>query len=295
MPSLQGKLIRWSMRIRPRVKLSIQKSRQLLDSATKWIPVPKQNTYQEEHIHNIPVLWVTPPNHNQQVVLYFHGGGYIVGSIDSERLIAGNIALESHARVLIVGYRLAPEYPFPAGLDDALTCYRHLISIGISPQQIVLCGLSAGGGLATALLLKLKSLNELLPRAGILLSPWLDLTGTSPSTTANAKRDSGLSWRMLAPAVEAYVVGDNDIRNPFISPVFADLTGDFLPLLIQVGDMEILLDDSRQFARIAQDAGHEVKLSIWAGMIHGWHMYSIIPEARQAIHEISIFIRQYQT
>lgn len=295
MPSLQGKLIRWSMRLRPRVKLSIQKSRQFLDGATKWIPAPKQNTYQEEHIHDIPALWVTPPNHNQQVILYFHGGAYIVGSIDSERSIAGNIALESHARVLIVGYRLAPEHPFPAGLEDALTCYRYLISIGITAQQIVVCGMSAGGGLATALMLKLKSLGEPLPRAGILLSPWLDLTGTSPSTITNAKRDSGLSWRMLAPAVEAYVVGDNDVRNPLISPVFADLAGDFPPLLIQVGDVEILFDDSRQFAKNAQDTGHEVKLSVWAGMIHGWHMYGMIPEAREAIHEISAFIRQYQS
>jgi len=294
MSSLQGNLIRWLMRVRPRVKLSIQKSRQLLDRATKWMPAPKQNTYQQETIHDIPVLWVTPPNHNQQVILYFHGGAYIVGAIHSERVIAGNIALETGARVFIVGYRLAPEHPFPAGLDDALTCYRHLISIGIAPQQIIICGMSAGGGLATALMLKLKMLGESLPCAGILLSPWLDLTGTSPSTTANAKRDSGLSWRMLAPAVEAYA-GDNDVRNPLISPVFADLSGDFPPLLIQVGDIEILLDDSRQFAKNAQDAGHDVKLSIWSGMVHSWHMYGMVPEARQAIHEISTFIRQYQT
>ncbi|MCU0482404.1 MAG: alpha/beta hydrolase [Anaerolineae bacterium] len=274
--------------------MSIQKSRQFLDGATKWIPTPKQNTYQEERIHDIPVLWVTPPNHNQQVILYFHGGAYIVGTIHSERSIAGNIALETGARVLIVGYRLAPEHPFPAGLDDALTAYRHLIGMGIAPQQIIVCGMSAGGGLATALLLKLKMLGESLPCAGILLSPWLDLTGTSPSTTANAKRDSGLSWRMLSPAVEAYVVGDNEVRNPLISPVFADLTGDFPPLLIQVGDVEILLDDARQLAQNAQRAGHEVKLSIWAGMIHGWHMYGMLPEVRQAIHEISAFIRQHQ-
>lgn len=294
MASLQGNLIRWVMRLRPNTPISIPKTRQFVERATKWIPVPKQNTYQEESINTMPVLWVTPPNHSQQVVLYFHGGGYIVGSIHSEQVIAGNIALESGARVVAIGYRLAPEHPFPAGLEDALSAYRHLISMGIAPQQIIVCGLSAGGGLAMALLLKLKELGEPLPSGAILASPWLDLTGTSSSITANARRDSGLSWNgLLAPAVEAYV-GDNDVRNPFISPVFADLSGDFPPVLIQVGDVEILLDDSRQLAQNLQNAGHDVKLSLWRGMIHGWHMYRMMPEARQAIYEMRDFIRQHQ-
>ncbi|MCL4254315.1 MAG: alpha/beta hydrolase [Anaerolineae bacterium] len=294
MPSLQGNFIRWVMRLRPNTPISIPKTRQFVERTTKWIPVPKQNTYQEESINTMPVLWVTPPNHSQQVVLYLHGGGYIVGSIHSEQVIAGNIALESGARVVAIGYRLAPEHPFPAGLEDALSAYRHLISMGIAPQQIIVCGLSAGGGLAMALLLKLKELGEPLPSGAILASPWLDLTGTSSSITANARRDSGLSWNgLLAPAVEAYV-GDNDVRNPLISPVFADLSGDFPPVLIQVGDVEILLDDSRQLAQNLQNAGHDVKLSLWRGMIHGWHMYRMMPEARQAIYEMRDFIRQHQ-
>ncbi|HRF96849.1 MAG TPA: alpha/beta hydrolase fold domain-containing protein, partial [Aggregatilineales bacterium] len=178
------------------------------------------------------------------------------------------------------------------GLEDALACYRHILAMGISPQNIIVGGVSAGGGLTIALLLKLRELGEPLPQACVLVSAWLDLTGASPSVTENERYDSGISWKTLTPSISAYA-GDMDIQHPMISPVFADLAG-LPPMLIQVGDIEILRDDSLQFAEKAQKAGCHVKLSIWKGMMHAWHMYRIIPEARQATDEIVSFIMTHQ-
>jgi acetyl esterase/lipase len=255
---------------------------------TKYLAGPKSNTYQEATMDSVRVLWITPPTPSQQVMIYLHGGAYTIGSHQTERVIAGAIASQSGAKILLPDYRLAPEHPFPAGLEDALTCYRGVLAMGISPQNIIVGGVSAGGGLTVALMLKLKELGEPLPKACVLLSAWLDFTGTSPSVTENASHDSGISWKVLTPSISAYA-GNVDIRHPMISPVFADLAG--LPLmLIQVGDIEILRDDSLQFAEKAQQAGCEVKLSIWRGMIHGWHMFRIIPEARQATDEVVAFI-----
>ncbi|MDX2077375.1 MAG: alpha/beta hydrolase [bacterium] len=289
MSSIRGKFVRRMMKFQPDLgKFSFEKQRNMITFMTKYLSGPKSNTYQEATIGDIPVLWVTPPAPSQQVMIYFHGGAYTIGSHQTERVIAGAIAAQSGAKLLLPHYRLAPEHPFPAGLEDALACYRQVVASGISPQNIIVGGISAGGGLTIALMLKLKELGEPLPKACVLVSAWLDLTGTAPSIIENARYDSGISWQTLIPSISAYA-GDIDIRHPMISPVFADLAG-LPPVLIQVGDIEILRDDSLQFAEKAQKAGCQVKVSIWRGMIHGWHMYRIIPEARQATDEIVSFI-----
>lgn len=289
MTSFRGNLLRVLMKMRPNPQdVPFERQREIIGNLMRRFTGPKQNTYQETRIQDIPALWITPPQPAQQVMLYLHGGGYTIGSQHTERMIAGHIALLSRAKILVPHYRLAPEAPFPAALDDVLACYQHLLDSGIAPENIIVGGLSAGGGLTVALMLKLRDLGQPLPRAGVLLSAWLDLTGTAPSITENTPHDSGVSWNVLIPSVKAYI-GSEDVHHPLISPVFADLHG-LPPMLVQVGDIEILLDDSRQFAQRAQAAGSPVELRVWRGMIHGWHIYRFVPEARQATQEIADFI-----
>jgi epsilon-lactone hydrolase len=293
MPSFRSKLLQLMMKMRPnRDDVPFMEQRPIIERMAKLISAPKEVTYHETTIDHIPILWVEPPAPTGQVMLYLHGGGYTIGSHLTEKSIIGKIALLSGAKMLVPHYRLAPEHPFPAALDDALTCYRWLLNNGTQPEQIMVGGLSAGGGLTMALLLKLRELGEPLPQAGILISAWLDLTGTAESVSRNTPHDSGVSWKVLMPSVKAYV-GDDNVRNPLISPVFADLTG-MPPLLIQVGSIEILLDDSQCLAANAHNAGVDVTLRVWDGMIHGWHLYSFVPEAHQAIAEIAAYIKQHQ-
>lgn len=286
-------MLRWGMKFRPNTdNVPFERQREIINGLMERLPGPKVNSYQETTIAGIPALRIIPPTPSQQVLLYFHGGAYTVGSRHTERMIAGNIAAQSGATVLVPEYRLAPEHPFPAALDDAVACYEFLLSSAVQTENLIVGGLSAGGGLTAALLLKLRELDRSLPRAAVLLSPWLDLTGTAVAIKHNAALDSGLSWELLIPSVKAYA-GEHDLRHPLISPVFAELQG-LPPLLIQVGDIEILLDDARQFAAKAEAAGVHVQLRLWEGMIHAWHVYRIIPEARRAVDEIVAFLRSYQ-
>lgn len=290
MPSFSASVLRWLMKYRPFPdNVPFAQQRDIMERMMGVFPGPKQNRYEDTMIGKIPCLWMTPPNATQQVMLYFHGGAYTLGSQHTERPLAGHIALQSQARILIPHYALAPEQPFPAAIDDALACYQFLLNSGIAPQQIVVGGLSAGGGLTMALLLRLRELGMPMPRAAVLISAWLDLTGEAPSVAQNTPHDSGVSWKLLAPSVVAYA-GTEDVKHPLISPVFADPTG-LPPLLIQVGGAEILLDDSRVTADKAQAAGVNVTLSIYPDMIHGWHLFRFVPEARRAIREIADFIR----
>ncbi len=290
MPSFSANLMRWLMKYRPiPVDVPFAEQREVMERMMRMLPGPKQNRYEETTMGNVRCLWITPPNASQQVLLYFHGGAYTLGSPNTERILAGHIALDSHARVLMPQYALAPEQPFPAALNDAVACYQALLSSGIAPQNIIVGGLSAGGGLAMALLLRLRELSVPLPRAAVLVSAWLDLTGEAPSIAHNTPHDSGVSWKMLTPSVAAYA-GTEDVKHTLISPVFADPTG-LPPLLIQVGGSEILLDDSRVMAEKAQAAGVRVTLSLYPGMIHGWHLFRFAPEARRASREIADFVR----
>ena len=225
-----------------------------------------------------------------KVVLYVHGGGYVMGSAGSHRDMTGRLSKAAGARVLSLNYRLAPEHPFPAPVDDAVTAYRWLLAQGISPDNIAVAGDSAGGGLAIATLLSLRDAGEPLPAAGIGISPWVDMEGTGESMTTRAAVDPVVQKEGLLGMAKLYL-GDADPKSPLAAPLHADLGG-LPPLLLQVGDAETLLDDSTRLAEKARAAGVDVTLKVWDEMPHVWHLFApILPEGRQAIDEIGSFFQ----
>ncbi len=235
--------------------------------------------------------WVPKrPDPGQLVVVYFHGGGYCLGSPRSHRHLAASIASAADAAVLSVNYRRAPEYAFPAAVDDAIAATRWLL--GRTDAPVVLAGDSAGGGLVAATMIALRDADLPLPVAGVCLSPWVDLTCTAEAHTTLAARDPLLSPTELKRMASSYL-RDADPRHPLASPAFAELAG-LPPLLIQVGTEEILLDDARRLAGLAHAEGVEVTLQEWPGMIHAWQWYfPVLEEGRRAIAEIAAFIRRH--
>jgi epsilon-lactone hydrolase len=222
-------------------------------------------------------------------VLYFHGGGYCVGSADLYRDFLWRIAAAARAQVLFFDYRLAPEHPFPAALDDALAAYRWLATC-FDRRHIAFAGDSAGGGLLIAAMLRLRDEGVELPRAAVALSPWTDLALTAESLRSNADADPMLDPVNLPDLVRNYCAGA-DPRNPYISPIYADPTG--LPsTLIHAGSDEILRDDAVRMAEKMRGAGCEAELELWERMPHVWHLYArIIPEGRRAVARIGEFLQ----
>ena len=228
----------------------------------------------------------------KRVVLYLHGGGYVVGSLKTHRDLASRVARTAKARTLLIEYRLAPEHPYPAAVEDSVAAYRWLLSEGVAPADIVIGGDSAGGGLTVATLVALRDAGEPLPAAAVCISPWVDLAGKGDSMKNRAQIDplvdeEGVRWMARLYA------GTADLQTPLISPIYAGLEK-LPPMLIQVGTAEILFDDSTRLAERARAAGVDVTLEPWEDMIHVWHYFaSLLPEARQAIDRIGEFILQY--
>ena len=243
-------------------------------------------------IGTLPAEWVsTPRAPSERVMLYLHGGGFTMGSCASHRLLAAALAQVTGLRLLVLGYRLAPEHPFPAALEDATAAYHWLVSAGIEPQHIVLAGDSCGGGLALSTLLALRDGGEELPAQAVLLSAWTDLSVSGDSPVTNAGKDFMISRDFLLKEAHAYV-GGQDPRTPLASPVYADMHG-FPPLLIQVGSEEILLDDATRVAERARQAGVAVTLHIAEGMWHVWHATAatrFFPEGQAAFEQIADFV-----
>ncbi|HZU85999.1 MAG TPA: alpha/beta hydrolase [Anaerolineaceae bacterium] len=243
-------------------------------------------------IGEMNALWLLPSPQaiKDKVILYFHGGGYVIGSAHGHLPITAKFVLGSDTGALLFDYRLAPEHPFPAGLEDALSAYRYLLGQGIHPDRIVFMGDSAGGGLCLATLLAARDQGLPLPAAAVALSPWTDLKNTGESYETNAKVDT-LTWRESQVVFSKYYVGEQDPGQPWISPLYGDLRG-LPPLLIFVGGDELLRDDSTRFAEKAQQAGVEVTLRVGAGMFHCYPACApAFPEATQALEEICGFIR----
>ncbi len=271
-------------------KYSIEQQRLNLEKLAKRASVPREVAVERVTVGERPGEWLRPAVATpDRVVLYLHGGGYCAGSCGTHRALAARVAVTSKAPVLLLDYRLAPESPFPAALDDAVAAAGWLGDQGIEPGKVAFIGDSAGGGLAVATALSLRDAGRPLPAALVCLSPWTDLTGSGESVKTCARLDPLLKADSGKVIVPAYL-GDTDPRSPLVSPIFADLTG-LPPLLIQVGDHEILLSDSLRLADVAREAGVEVSVDVWKGMWHVWQaMAGLIPEAQRAIDEVGAFL-----
>lgn len=270
----------------------ITEYRSAMERFCAMVKVPEGVEYSSVDCDGIKAEYVVPNNlDNDNLILYFHGGGYAMGSIDSHRPLAGRIALASQTKLLLIDYRLAPEHPFPAGLDDAIKAYKWLISEqGLSPDKIIFGGDSAGGGLTVASMLRLREENVALPKAGICLSPWLDLQATGDSATSKAAEDPMIDLQSVKEWALMYAPKEQ-LTNPLVSPIYADLSG-LPPLYMQVGTAELLLDDSTRLAEKAKNAGVEVELEVWDDMIHVWQAFgNYIPESKPAIDKIGNYIR----
>jgi epsilon-lactone hydrolase len=238
--------------------------------------------------------WISPADTPlDKAILYFHGGGFRIGSVDSHRDLISQIALASGCRVLAINYRLAPEHRFPAALDDALASYGWMLDRGLKSSNVAFAGDSAGGNLALAAMLALRERSLPLPVSAVLMSPWTDLAATGASYVTRAEADPIHQRSMILALARNYLGGQGDPCDPLVSPLYADLTG--LPsLLIQVGDRETVLDDSVMFADLARAAGVDVSLEVWDGMIHVFQMFGAeLPEAHRAISSIAKFLNRH--
>ncbi len=240
---------------------------------------------------SVPAEWVIPRGAPPgTALLYIHGGAWFMGSPRSHRGLVSYITSEAGVRALSIDYRLAPEYPFPAGLEDCVTAYTWLLDRGFTAEKLVVAGDSAGGNLALALLVALRDAGGPLPAAAVALSPATDLAGTGESYTTRAHLDPILANLGPSTVIPDYIA-DHDPREPLISPLYADLHS-LPPLLIHVGDHEVLLDDSVRFGERARLAGVEAQVVVWPEMFHVFQIFvPFLPEARRAVREIGLFIR----
>jgi monoterpene epsilon-lactone hydrolase len=255
-------------------------------------PLPEGASHELVDAGGVSAEWVNmPASRPDRLLLFMHGGGYYRGSARSARTSAAWIAGATAARVLSIDYRLAPEHPFPAAIEDTQTAYRWLLSLGLKPERIVVGGVSAGGGLALALLLALRDAGEPMPAGAVPMSAWTDLAQTGASFRTRAADDPSISKEYLDRFASLYLNGA-DPRTPLASPLYGDLRG--LPkMLLQVGTAETMLDDSRVFAERAKEAGVDVTLEEWPEMFHGWHSQAYrLAEARDAVARIGDFYRE---
>ncbi len=271
----------------------VEQRRAAFDAVTAWFPVPDDVKSEPVDADGVPGEWISAPGADpERVIYYLHGGGYAMGSVKTHREMVSRIARASGARALAIDYRLAPEHPFPAAVEDATRAYRWLLSNGADPARTVIAGDSAGGGLTVATLVALRDASDPLPTAAVCLSPWVDMEGLGESMTTKAEADPMVQRADLLEGAEAYLAGA-DPRNPLAAPIYADLTG-LPPLLIHVGTAETLLDDSTRLAERAKAAGVDVTIEVWDGMVHVWHfMAAILPEGQQAIDRIGGFIKDH--
>ena len=274
----------------PSESMTVAERRAQYERAEKFFPTPPDVKVEHVGAPTVPAEWLTPPGARADAaVLYLHGGGYVIGSPRSHRHLAAAIGAAARVRVLLPDYRLAPEHPFPAAVDDAVAAYRWLMDQRITPGRIVIAGDSAGGGLTVATLLALRDAGVPLPAAGVCISPWVDLTCSGGSYRTRAEADPIVKGESVGQMATAYLAG-KDAKTPLASPLFADLR-DLPPLLIQVGDDEVLLDDAVQLAERARKAGVDATLDVWDQMVHVWHwFFPMLDEGQQAIDRIGEFV-----
>jgi monoterpene epsilon-lactone hydrolase len=275
----------------PSDSLTTAERRAQYERAEKVFPTPPDVKVERVNVPAAPAEWLRPPSAVPgRVVLYLHGGGYVIGSPRSHRHLAAAIAGAAGASALLLDYRLAPEHPFPAAVEDATAAYRWLLDQATAPEHIVIAGDSAGGGLTVATVLALREARVPLPAGGVCISPWLDLTCSGASYATKAAADPIVRRAGVEEMARAYL-GATPPRTPLASPLFADLRG-LPPLLIQVGSDEVLLDDAVQLAERAKAAGVDATLEIYDRMIHVWHWFlPMLDEAQTAVEAIGRFVR----
>lgn len=305
MPSLRSRLLLVLLRNRHIFKLRMQ--RQHIDkdtsierlrakserAAAAWGGAPKHVRIKPDRLNAIPTEWIIPvgsghrnDEQDTRTLLYFHGGGYVMGSLNSHRGVVAKFVRESGIRALHFDYRKAPEHPYPAALDDALAAYQGLLSRGVPNDHIVFLGDSAGGGLCLAALIALRDRSLPLPAAACALSPWTDLKGTGASYAREDDLAPAGSW----PVYAGHYAGTHALDTPLISPLYADLKG-LPPLFLCVGDRESMADDSLRFAAKAQAAGVSVRLLVGKGLFHCYPIFSpLFPEAQEALRAICQYI-----
>ena len=268
--------------------------RQRLDEVGSVWPVADDVNLASVDAGGVAGEWSNVPGSDpSRVLLFFHGGGYCSGSIRSHRRMVSEAGRAAKVRTLAIAYRLAPEHPYPAALDDADSAWRFLRQAGIAAAHIVVGGDSAGGGLTAALIGRLKAAGEELPGCAWLVSPWVDLTMSGSTITSKDAVDPLIHKAYLEELAGAYVPAGTNRTDPSISPLFADLRG-FPPCLIQIGSVETLLADATRFAAAAGVADVSMRLEIWPHMIHAWHLWNAHLEAgRYALGSAGEFIRAY--
>ncbi len=272
---------------------TIEEMRNTMDVLAKLTGFPSNARAEKINIKDIPAEWIyrddAPEN---RAILFLHGGGYCLCSSDTHRELAAHISIESDTRVIFPNYRLAPENPYPAALEDSVMAYQWLLEKGFSPENIALAGDSAGGGLSIAAAVWLREKGIPLPSSITCISPWADLGMTGDSIKVNSGTDPMLNLPLLELMASNYIGKDNP-QNPFISPIYADLKG-LPPILIHSGSDEILLDDSKRLAERAKSFETDVTLKIYEKMWHVWHLFMrVMPESRIAIQETGSFIKKH--
>ncbi len=297
MSSLRARLIRsLTSRYIRRIDLAdadVDKMRRRLDQLGRLTRVARNVAIEEDRLHGLKVEWYRPENAlSGKVLLYLHGGAFVLGSCDSHRKLVTQIARAGRIDAVLPEYRLAPEHPYPAGLQDCVGVYRALLDYGYNPDNIVVGGDSAGGGLTMSLMLELRHSGAPLPGAAVLLSPFLDLSASGESVTTRAAQEPWFRAEDVHVVIK-YYCPDENLEDPLISPVFANVAG-LPPTLVQVGDDEILLSDSTRIAEKMKAAGVEVELQIFPEM---WHVFQLfvgkMPESRVAVDKIGDFIKAH--
>ncbi len=272
---------------------TVEEFRVWYERFTAPFDLPDDAMFEQVGAGGVSAEWISTPGVSEdRVVMYLHGGGYMIGSMRTHRSPLSYLSRVSDARVLGVNYRLAPEHPFPAAVEDSVAAYRWLLAEGVSPSRIVIGGDSCGGGLTIATLVALKYFGDPLPAGGISHSGWTDLAHTGESFATKAEADPLIDKEMLEGMASAYL-GDRPRTTPLASPYYADLRG-LPPLLVQVGTAEVLLDDSIRLADRAREAGVDVTLTVWDDMPHVWQAFaSFLPEAREALEECGEFVKEH--
>ncbi|RKZ34888.1 MAG: alpha/beta hydrolase [Gammaproteobacteria bacterium] len=300
MTSLRARLLNLALRLISKRQLArigdatpevVAESRRRLQTMARWMPAPPSFVHVEPvSAGGVPAEWISAGARSDTAIMYLHGGAYTVGGPDNYRDIAWRLAAASGLPVLLVDYRLAPEHPFPAALEDAHTTWRWLTeSRGV--KQVCVVGDSAGGGLALSLTMGLRDLGESLPAGVIGLSPWTDLSGSGDSLQSHRDADPVVPADLVARGATLYL-RETDARDPRVSPLYGDFSG-LPPLQIHVGSTEVLLDDATRVANKARAAGVSVDLRLWPDMSHVFYLFaSVLPEARQMVAQVSAFANE---